>query len=135
MQGKVQSIKRPGFGKTEFCQNLWIIGGIPWQADHRLEIKAVHENPAVVIDARIVWPADCRHSSLAQDFGGFFKKGVRRFQIVFALKKTKKADFIFVVFVVGTIDYGSNAADRASITLGNERDDLPVTAVKCRFRG
>ena len=61
------------------------------------------QQTALVVERRVGWPPDALQPPLAQPACGRLEQRLRGFRIVFALEKTKEAQFFAVPLIVGPV--------------------------------
>ena len=111
-----------------------VIGGIPRHRDKCRPLASLGENSAIIIDGRIVRAAHGGEPLLLQNRSGGINQSPSHRGIIDRIKKSEKANGVFIVAIVRSVNDRGDTPDHLAVTAGNQRRDLSMLLNEYRFR-
>jgi hypothetical protein len=99
---------------------------IPGHRYKRGFVKSLSEQAALIINRRIIGAPHGGHFSFLKNSESRIKKSCGHMSVLNTIKKTKKANTVLIVGVMRIIDNSCNAANRLSVSIGNEWKDFSM---------
>ena len=126
MQRNIPSVERPDNAKSNRIVDLIVIRRIPRHRNEGGSVITLCQHAAIIIDRGVIGPPHDSQSLILQDLGSGIDQSPSHRGVVDKIEKSKEADRVLVVAVVGTVDDCRNAANGLPVAASDQGSDLPV---------